>query len=126
MQNREAFLSHGGEAFDYVPCLNSSDAQVDLYDRVVTRHTQGWPDSPAKTTRPRAGRVARAGARARRADLSRMLGRFLEVSIHAPDVPASLEFYESLGFVQAAGRRHLVAPIRGGHRRTTAPRPARL
>ena len=31
-----------------------------------------------------------------------MLGRFLEVSIHAPDVPASLEFYESLGFVQAA------------------------
>ena len=31
-----------------------------------------------------------------------MLGRFLEVSIHTPDVPASLEFYESLGFVQAA------------------------
>lgn len=30
-----------------------------------------------------------------------MLGRFLEVSLHAPDVPASLEFYESLGFVQA-------------------------
>jgi ferrochelatase len=43
MQNREAFLAHGGEAFDYVPCLNSSDAQVDLYDRVVARHTQGWP-----------------------------------------------------------------------------------
>lgn len=31
-----------------------------------------------------------------------MLGRFLEVSLHAPDVPASLAFYESLGFVQAA------------------------
>ena len=31
-----------------------------------------------------------------------MLGRFLEISVHAPDVPASLEFYESLGFVQAA------------------------
>ena len=30
-----------------------------------------------------------------------MLGRFLEVSLQAPDVPASLEFYESLGFVQA-------------------------
>ena len=29
-----------------------------------------------------------------------MLGRFLEVSIHAPDVAASLAFYESLGFVQ--------------------------
>lgn len=30
-----------------------------------------------------------------------MLGRFLEVSVAAPDVPASLAFYESLGFVQA-------------------------
>jgi catechol 2,3-dioxygenase-like lactoylglutathione lyase family enzyme len=30
-----------------------------------------------------------------------MLGRFLEVSVHAPDVPASLEYYESLGFIQA-------------------------
>ncbi len=30
-----------------------------------------------------------------------MLGRFLEVSVHAPDVQASLEFYESLGFVSA-------------------------
>ena len=32
----------------------------------------------------------------------RMLGRFLEVSVHAPDVQESLAFYESLGFVQAA------------------------
>ena len=31
-----------------------------------------------------------------------MLGRFLEVSVSASDVPASLAFYESLGFVQAA------------------------
>ena len=30
-----------------------------------------------------------------------MLGRVLEVSLQAPDVPASLAFYESLGFVQA-------------------------
>jgi catechol 2,3-dioxygenase-like lactoylglutathione lyase family enzyme len=29
-----------------------------------------------------------------------VLGRFLEVSIHAPDVADSLAFYESLGFVQ--------------------------
>jgi catechol 2,3-dioxygenase-like lactoylglutathione lyase family enzyme len=29
-----------------------------------------------------------------------VLGRFLEVSIHAPDVAASLAYYESLGFVQ--------------------------
>lgn len=30
-----------------------------------------------------------------------MLGRFLEVSVAAPDLPASIAFYESLGFVQA-------------------------
>lgn len=31
-----------------------------------------------------------------------MLGRFLEISVHAPDVQTSLAFYESLGFVQAS------------------------
>ena len=30
-----------------------------------------------------------------------MLGRFLEVGVHAPDILESLAFYESLGFVQA-------------------------
>jgi predicted lactoylglutathione lyase len=30
-----------------------------------------------------------------------MIGRFLELSVHAPDVLASLAFYESLGFTQA-------------------------
>ena len=31
-----------------------------------------------------------------------LLGRFLEISVHAPDLPASIGFYESLGFVQAS------------------------
>lgn len=44
MQNREAFLAHGGEAFDYVPCLNSSPAQVALYEQLVLKHAQGWPE----------------------------------------------------------------------------------
>jgi predicted enzyme related to lactoylglutathione lyase len=30
-----------------------------------------------------------------------MLGRFLEISVHTPDIQASLSFYEELGFVQA-------------------------
>ena len=30
-----------------------------------------------------------------------MLGRFLEVSVHAPDILESLAFYERLGFTQA-------------------------
>jgi ferrochelatase len=44
MQNRDMFLSHGGEAFDYVPCLNASEAQVDLYAGVVARHAHGWTE----------------------------------------------------------------------------------
>lgn len=31
-----------------------------------------------------------------------MIGRFLEFSVHAPDVLASIEFYEGLGFEQAS------------------------
>jgi len=31
-----------------------------------------------------------------------MPGRFLEISVHAPEIRESLEFYEALGFVQAA------------------------
>jgi hypothetical protein len=31
-----------------------------------------------------------------------VLGRFLEVSVHAPEIRESLAFYESLGFVQAS------------------------
>lgn len=44
MQNREAFLAAGGTAFDYVPCLNSTTPQVDLYEHVVLKHAQGWPE----------------------------------------------------------------------------------
>ena len=43
MQNREMFLSHGGEAFDYAPCLNASPAHVALYAGLFERHVQGWP-----------------------------------------------------------------------------------
>jgi ferrochelatase len=45
MQNREAFLAAGGEAFDYVPCLNSTPPQLDLYEGLVLRHAQGWPEA---------------------------------------------------------------------------------
>lgn len=44
MQNRESFLQHGGEAFDYVPCLNASAANVDVMEDVVLQHTGGWDE----------------------------------------------------------------------------------
>lgn len=44
MQYREMFLGHGGEAFDYVPCLNSSAGHVAALADVVLQHGQGWPE----------------------------------------------------------------------------------
>ena len=44
MQNRDAFLAQGGEAFDYVPCLNSSAASIGVIEDVVLEHTRGWPE----------------------------------------------------------------------------------
>lgn len=47
-----------------------------------------------------------------------MLGRFLEISVHTPDVRASLAFYESLGFAQASVGEvwtHPYAVVTDGH-----------
>jgi ferrochelatase len=51
MQNREMFLGHGGQAFDYVPCLNSSEANVDVLEGVFAQHAQGWPELQADADR---------------------------------------------------------------------------
>ena len=40
--------------------------------------------------------------RSRGAETAIMLGRFLEISIHAPEILESLAFYEGLGFTQAS------------------------
>jgi protoporphyrin/coproporphyrin ferrochelatase len=44
MQNRDLFLSAGGESFDYVPCLNSSEAHVNLLEQLVIKHAAGWSE----------------------------------------------------------------------------------
>jgi ferrochelatase len=54
MQNRENFLAAGGEAFDYAPCLNSSDAHVALMEEIVLGHTRGWPELTAGPADPAA------------------------------------------------------------------------
>ena len=61
LRYREAFLSHGGESFDYVPCLNAGDAQVALYEQLVLKHAQGWPEL---TPRDEAAALADARQRA--------------------------------------------------------------
>jgi ferrochelatase len=42
MQNRENFLAAGGEAFDYVPCLNADEPHARLIEEIVLDHTRGW------------------------------------------------------------------------------------
>src|SRR5688572_27598850 len=63
--------------------------------RVATsrdRASVRWHSAP-RADRSRCGRS--------RLHFPTMLGRFLEVSLRAHDVQASVEFYESIGFVQA-------------------------
>jgi ferrochelatase len=44
LRYRAGFLAGGGGEFDYVPCLNASDAHAALLEQLVRRHTQGWPE----------------------------------------------------------------------------------
>lgn len=39
---REQFMSHGGEKFAYIPCLNDSPGGMDMLERVVRRELGGW------------------------------------------------------------------------------------
>jgi protoporphyrin/coproporphyrin ferrochelatase len=43
LRNRELFLKGGGEAYEYVPALNSSAAHIDLLETIVNKHCAGWP-----------------------------------------------------------------------------------
>jgi ferrochelatase len=64
LRYREAFLAAGGEAFDYVPCLNSSDAHAGVLEAIVHEHTRGWAElEPGTDDSARlAGSLARARA----------------------------------------------------------------
>lgn len=42
IRNRDAFMTHGGERFDYVPALNSSPAHAQLLADLIRRHASGW------------------------------------------------------------------------------------
>ncbi len=41
-QKREVFLEAGGKQYQYIPCLNDSEAQLTLYTELAQRHLQGW------------------------------------------------------------------------------------
>lgn len=42
MEGRDSFLEAGGEAYSVVPCLNDTDAAIDVIEDVVRREIAGW------------------------------------------------------------------------------------
>ena len=38
IQGRESFISHGGENFDFIPCLNDNSDHIDLFKKLVMKY----------------------------------------------------------------------------------------
>lgn len=47
-ENREYFEEAGGESYQYIPCLNASDAHIQLLKNMVVSNLQGWHISDEK------------------------------------------------------------------------------
>jgi ferrochelatase len=43
MEVREAFLTEGGERFDYIPCLNAEPRWIEALTSIAKQHLSGWP-----------------------------------------------------------------------------------
>ena len=44
-ENREYFEEHGGERFQYIPCLNDREDFIHFLGGLVECHAQGWPEA---------------------------------------------------------------------------------
>ncbi|MFK8080144.1 MAG: ferrochelatase [Granulosicoccus sp.] len=44
-ENREYFEEHGGERFQYIPCLNDRPDHIQFLGDLLERHAQGWPEA---------------------------------------------------------------------------------
>ena len=59
MEGRHAYLSAGGKAFHFIPCLNGAGAWITALGEIAARHLQGWPVlSPEGTAQASAAAVA--------------------------------------------------------------------
>jgi ferrochelatase len=47
MEGRQAFLTAGGKAFNYIPCLNDDDAWITALCDLTVQHLAGWPTKAA-------------------------------------------------------------------------------
>lgn len=44
LRNREYFLAAGGEHFEYIPALNTSEGHIAALSELILRNGQGWPE----------------------------------------------------------------------------------
>ena len=58
MEVRQAFLTEGGEVFQYIPCLNAEPRWIEALAHVANQHLSGWPVQPPSTTVLEASRAA--------------------------------------------------------------------
>ena len=58
MEVKAAFLEEGGTHFDYIPCLNDSDAWLDAMHTIALSHMAGWPLQSASAQTRDASRQA--------------------------------------------------------------------
>jgi len=43
-ENKDYFIEHGGERFQYIACLNDRADHINMLSDLVERHCQGWPE----------------------------------------------------------------------------------
>lgn len=42
MQNRDHYLQHGGDQYDFIPCLNDSPDSINMLAKLIQNELQGW------------------------------------------------------------------------------------
>lgn len=52
-ENREYFEEHGGERFQYIPCLNDRADHIHFLGDLIERHAQGWPEADPERDIPK-------------------------------------------------------------------------
>lgn len=45
MENKDIYMEHGGERYQYIPCLNASSQHVEMMLSLINTHTGGWASS---------------------------------------------------------------------------------
>ena len=42
IQYRKLFISNGGKKFEYIPCLNDDDDQINLFHKIINNCIADW------------------------------------------------------------------------------------